>query len=90
MSQDTIASIKLSLRAVLPEIASVADIADDADIVADIGLDSVQMLQFLLELEARLAIRIDFDRLDFDDLRSIRRLAACLARMPRDDSPSAE
>ena len=63
-----------------PELA--ANLADDADLVADVGLDSLEMLQFMLELEEKLAIRIDFDRLDYEDMRSASRLAHCLAGMP--------
>jgi hypothetical protein len=46
------------------------------------------MLQFMLELEDRLAIRIDFDRLEFSYLHSIHRLADFLDTMPpRQASP---
>jgi acyl carrier protein len=81
----TIAVIKDVLASVKGLDAPAASIADDADIVADIGLDSIQMLQFMLELEARLGIRIDFDRLDFDHLRAIDVLAGVLDTMPAAD-----
>jgi len=59
-----------------------AELASDSDIVDEIGLDSLEMLQFMLELEERLAIQIDFDALDFSYLHSISRLADFLETMP--------
>lgn len=64
-----------------PELAARLD--DTADLVEGVGLDSLEMLQFMLELEERLAIRIDFDQLEYSYLRSIARLAAFLDTMPR-------
>jgi acyl carrier protein len=63
-----------------PDLA--ARLADTADLVEEVGLDSLEMLQFMLELEERLAVQIDFDRLEYATLRSIRALAAFLDTMP--------
>jgi acyl carrier protein len=63
-----------------PELAT--ELSDTADLVNGLALDSLEMLQFMLELEDRLAIRIDFDRLEFSYLRSIRTLADFLDTMP--------
>ena len=76
---DTIKSILATVKA-LP--GSPADLADDTDLIEDINLDSIELLNFMLELEARLAIRIDFDRLEFSTLNSIASLAAFLDLMP--------
>lgn len=60
----------------------VNELPDTADLADGLALDSLEMLQFMLELEERLSIRIDFDRLEFSYLRSIRRLAEFLDTMP--------
>jgi acyl carrier protein len=59
-----------------------AQLADDADLVDGARLDSLELLQFMLEVEESLGVAIDFDRLQFDDLHSIRRLAEFLDTMP--------
>jgi len=63
-----------------PELAT--ELGDDADLVAGLALDSLEMLQFMLEVEERLAIRIDFERLEFSYLQSMRTLADFLDTMP--------
>lgn len=58
------------------------EVADAADLIDEVGLDSLEMLQLMLEIEASLAIRIDFDKLEFSYLRSLSRLATFLDTMP--------
>lgn len=58
------------------------ELADAADLIDEVGLDSLEMLQLMLEIEASLAIRIDFDKLEFSYLRSLGRLAEFLDTMP--------
>jgi acyl carrier protein len=55
---------------------------ESAHLVDDVGLDSIEMLQLMLEIEASLSIRIDFDRLEYSYLRSVHTLAAFLDTMP--------
>lgn len=59
-----------------------AELPDTADILDGVGLDSLELLQFMLELEERLAIQIDFDKLEYSYLRSIQTLAEFLETMP--------
>jgi len=59
-----------------------ARLGDRSDLVEEVGLDSLEMLRFMLEIEATLAVQIDFDRLEFSTLRSIDSLAAFLDAMP--------
>lgn len=70
-----------------PELA--VELPDTADILDGVGLDSLEMLQFMLELEERLAIRIDFDKLEFSYLHSIRTLAEFLETMPSSRVPAS-
>lgn len=78
----TIDTIKRILTTVKALPGSTADLADDADLIEEIELDSIEMLNFMLELEAELQIRIDFDRMEFSMLSSIATLAAFLETMP--------
>ena len=57
-------------------------LADDADIIESVGLDSLEMLQFMLEVEERLLIKIDFNILEFEHLKSIKILAEFLRILP--------
>ncbi len=67
-----------------PALANV--LADDASVLTDVGLDSLELLQFMLEIEAQLAVRIDFEQLDYCHLDSLASLAAYLDAMPRSDA----
>ena len=62
-------------------------LSDTADLVNEVGLDSIEMLQFMLEVEARLGIRIDFEKLEYAYLGSIRTLAGFLESMPLAPAP---
>ena len=59
------------------------NLPDHASVISDVGLDSLELLQFMLEIEANLAIEVDFERLGFDDLESLTDLAAFVDSMPR-------
>jgi acyl carrier protein len=79
----TITAIKGIVARLKRDPALAGRLQDDADLVEGVGMDSLEMLQFMLELEERLAIQIDFDQLEFAYLRSIARLAGFLDSMPR-------
>jgi len=58
---------------------------DSAHLIDDVGLDSLEMMEFMLELESSLDLTIDFERLDFSCFDSIRKFSAIIATMgPRD------
>ncbi len=78
----TVATIKQVVAKLRGDPRLALELDDAADLVDGVRLDSLEMLQFMLEIEERLAIRIDFDRLEFDTLRSIERLASFLDTMP--------
>ena len=59
------------------------NLPDDASVLGDVGLDSLELLQFMLEVEARLAVEVDFERLGFEQLESLTDLASFLDSMPR-------
>lgn len=80
---DTIKTILIQVKS-LP--GSAADLADDTDLVEGVGLDSIELLTFMLEVEARLGIRIDFDSMEFSMLSSLTTLAEFLDGMPKLES----
>ncbi|MBR3347030.1 MAG: acyl carrier protein [Solobacterium sp.] len=81
--------IKQLLAETIEDSSNIASWNSDTDIINEIGLDSLQMVRFLLKLEDELGIQIDYDNLDFDDLKSIGSLAAfikrCAKKMPNSD-----
>lgn len=79
----TLDSIKRILVQVKSLPGSPADLADDTDLVEGVGLDSIELLTFMLEVEAQLGIRIDFDRMEFSTLNSLATLADFLDGMPK-------
>jgi acyl carrier protein len=79
---NTVAAIKEIIAKLRDAPKLATELADTADLIDHLQLDSLEMLQFMLELEERLAIRIDFDRLEFSYLHSIHTLADFLNTMP--------
>lgn len=73
----TLASLKQLLAGVRGNPA-LLDLPDGASLIDDVRLDSLELLTFMLEIEAKLAIQIDFERLDYDHLGSLADLAAFL------------
>jgi acyl carrier protein len=49
-------------------------INDSTDLINDLGLDSLQMINFLLKIEDEFNIEFDFDNLDFSLMLSFGRL----------------
>jgi acyl carrier protein len=66
---------KEKVRTVLMEVKSLtpSEVSwnDDVDIINDIGLDSLQIISFLLRLEDELNIEIDFEAFNYNHLRSL-------------------
>ena len=76
----------ITLKDVLADLRSdpeLKNLPDDASVISDVGLDSLELLQFVLEVEASLAIEVDFERLSYDHLESLTHLASFLDTMPR-------
>jgi acyl carrier protein len=76
----------IALKDVLADLRGDLDLKnlpDDASVISDVGLDSLELLQFMLEVEAGLAIEVDFERLSYEHLDSLTDLASFLDSMPR-------
>jgi acyl carrier protein len=56
-----------------PELAD--SMSDTADILNDIGLDSLQIITFILQLETIFSVEFDFDNFDYSHLSSITALS---------------
>ena len=76
----------IALKDVLADLRNDPDLKnlpDDASVLSDVGLDSLELLQFMLEVEAHLAVEVDFERLSYEHLDSLVDLASFLDSMPR-------
>jgi acyl carrier protein len=76
----------IALKDVLADLRGDPDLKnlpDNASVISDVNLDSLELLQFMLEVEASLAIEVDFERLSYDHLESLTDLASFLDSMPR-------
>jgi acyl carrier protein len=49
-------------------------ITPETNLIDDIGIDSLDMIDFLLSLEADFDIQVDFDKFDFDVMESVSKL----------------
>ena len=82
----TITDLKEVLAAIVGDPELTRTLADDASLlsdVSDVSLDSLELLQFMLEIEASLGVEINFEQLDYGHLGSLRDLAAFLDTMPQ-------
>jgi acyl carrier protein len=73
-------TIKKILSEVKDTPTAAIALSDDTNIINDIGLDSLQMVTFMLKLEEELNIEIDFDTLDFSTLMSVGSLCNFLSK----------
>jgi acyl carrier protein len=78
-----IEQIKLLLEEVKGVPGLSKELSDSADIIDDVKLDSLEMINFMLIIEDRLKVEIDFEQLDFSYLKSISALSEFLSRMDR-------
>ena len=51
----------------------------DTDLLESGMLDSMQLVELVLELEQRFGVRISIDSIDIDDLRTLSRIAGLVA-----------
>lgn len=66
---DKIVDILCSIKDDQPELRQ--SLTPQTDLNNDIGLDSLQMIQFMLKVEDQLNVVIDYDQFDYEHLRSI-------------------
>ncbi|MBQ4814201.1 hypothetical protein J8M20_22735 [Pseudoalteromonas luteoviolacea] len=49
-------------------------VTEQSNFIEDFGIDSLDIVDFMLELESQFDIEVDFDAFDFDNLTSAKRL----------------
>lgn len=76
MAPDTVLQgVKELLADALRDTGGAREIQDSDDIVHGLGLDSLQMIHFLLGVETRFSISLDFEKIDLDTLGSVSQFA---------------
>lgn len=73
-------SIVDELNALFAEALHIEVPGPDTDLIASGLLDSLQLVQLLLQIEERMGKRIPLDEVDLEDLRSVGRLADLIAQ----------
>jgi acyl carrier protein len=71
--------VKNVLVAVLANGTTAEEVSTDADLVEEYGLDSLQMISFLLGVEDEFDVELDYESLDLDHLRSVRQFSEWVA-----------
>jgi acyl carrier protein len=72
------ASVVDELSALLEQALQIEVPGPHTDLIDRGLLDSLQLVQLLLQIEERMGARIPLDEVDLEDLRSIGRLAALI------------
>jgi acyl carrier protein len=78
---DVVFEIKTVLARVLANGTAASDIGTAADLVEEYGLDSLQMISFLLGIEDALNVELDYENLELDHLRSVGQFADYVGRL---------
>jgi len=76
--------MKEKIKTIISQVKENIDInsiSDNADLMNDIGLDSLQMINFLLQLEDNFDVELDFDSLDYSHMRSLPKLVRFMENM---------
>lgn len=73
--EHVLSEVKLLLANVLRDTDAAPSVNDEDDVVNDLGLDSIQMVAFLLEVEQRFDVQLDFESLDIAKLGSVKEFA---------------
>jgi len=86
--EDVLRDVKQLLAGALRDTGGAAEVRDDDDLVYGLGLDSLQMIRFLLDVEAHFAVTLDFEQLDLSQLGSVRRFAGIVDGLRREQGRS--
>lgn len=68
-------SLETQLSALFTDKLNVKVPAPDTDLLASGLLDSLQIVELVAQIEQQFGLRIDLERVDFDDLRSLSGIA---------------
>ena len=64
-------SLETQLTALFTDKLNIKVPAPDTDLIASGMLDSLQIVELVAQIEQQFGLRIDLERVDFDDLRSL-------------------
>ncbi len=85
------ASLRTELAALFADELHVTVPSPDTDLLATGRLDSVGLVELLLQLEKRFGVRVDIERLELDQLRSLAAITRFVAtRLRRAEGAAAD
>ncbi|HEY0501761.1 MAG TPA: acyl carrier protein [Kutzneria sp.] len=73
--------VRAVLAGVLSNGLSADQVALEADLVDEYGLDSLQMISFLLGIEDTFDLELDYENLELDHLRSVAQFASYVRQL---------
>lgn len=85
---DKLVDILCSIKEDQPELRQ--SLSLETDLNNDIGLDSLQMIQFMLKVEEQLNLIIDYDNFDYEHLQSIQTFITFLNHCQQQELPKYE
>jgi acyl carrier protein len=71
-------SLVAQLNSLFLEKLNIKVPAADTDLIESGLLDSMQIVELLLQIEQQFGLRIDLERVEFEDLRSVSRIAGLI------------
>jgi acyl carrier protein len=75
---DSYTQIKTRIARLLVEVTEneelVSNLTDSSNLIEEVGLDSIQLINFILTLEDEFGVELDFESFDFDILRDLSKL----------------
>lgn len=80
------ASINEQIRALFSEVLNIEVPSDETDLIDGGFLDSLALVELLVEIEARFGVAMPLDDLDIDDFRSVARISEVI-QASRDSAP---
>ena len=84
--EDTVEVIKTLLARTIEDEQAKNSWSGETDIINEIGLDSVQIVRFMLSLEDELGVSLDYEDMTFDVFGSINSLAKYITSQMGTDS----
>jgi acyl carrier protein len=72
VTETAVVRMKRLVAEVVGDESLAGRLADDTDLINDLGLDSIQTISLLLRIEDEFDVEVDFEGLDLDHLRSLR------------------
>jgi len=81
MDETILRDVKNLLAQVLHDPGAGQRLRDEDDLVMGLGLESLQMIEFLLSVETHFEVALDFEQIDMSTLGSVRQFAALVEEL---------